>query len=223
VRAPRSGSYGPLCSGGASITLAGTPAGGTWSGTGVTGNQFNPSAGTQTVSYSVTQNGCTGSASTTITVNAAPTVSTGSYGPLCSSDAVDHARRHTRWRNLERHGCYWQPVQPFCWHADGELLGDTERLHRQCEHHDHSERSTNSEHRQLRSALQRRCFDHPHWYTCWRYLERYGCNWQSVQPFCWHADGELLGDAEWLHGQCKHHDHSERRANSEHRQLRSTV
>jgi hypothetical protein len=82
------GSYGPLCSGDASITLTGAPAGGTWSGTGVTGNQFDPAAGTQTLSYSVTQNGCTGNASTTITVNAAPTVTTGSYGPLCSGDAV---------------------------------------------------------------------------------------------------------------------------------------
>jgi hypothetical protein len=82
------GSYGPLCSGDASITLTGSPAGGTWSGTGITGNQFNPAAGTQTINYTVTQNGCTGSASTTITVNAAPTVTTGSYGPLCSGDAT---------------------------------------------------------------------------------------------------------------------------------------
>jgi hypothetical protein len=82
------GSYGPLCSGDASITLTGSPVGGTWSGTGVTGNQFDPTAGTQIINYAVTQNGCTGSASTTITVNTAPTVSTGSYGPLCSGDAA---------------------------------------------------------------------------------------------------------------------------------------
>jgi hypothetical protein len=82
------GSYGPLCSGDASITLTGAPAGGTWSGTGVTGNQFNPAAGTQTIDYSVTQNGCTSNASATITVNAAPTVTTGSYGPLCSGDSL---------------------------------------------------------------------------------------------------------------------------------------
>jgi hypothetical protein len=82
------GSYGPLCSGDAVITLVGTPAGGTWSGTGVTGDQFNPAAGTQTISYSVIQNGCTGDASTTITVNAAPNVTAGSYGPLCSGDAA---------------------------------------------------------------------------------------------------------------------------------------
>ncbi|MBK9075744.1 MAG: BACON domain-containing protein [Flavobacteriales bacterium] len=65
------GSYGPLCSNGNLITLAGSPTGGTWSGTGVNGNQFDPGAGTQTLTYTVTQNGCTGSAQTTIVVNSA--------------------------------------------------------------------------------------------------------------------------------------------------------
>ncbi|HEY0978846.1 MAG TPA: HYR domain-containing protein, partial [Flavobacteriales bacterium] len=80
------GNYGPLCSNGSAITLSGSPTGGTWSGTGVTGNSFNPSSGTQTLTYSFTNaNGCTRSATTTIAVNNAPTVSTGSYGPLCSN------------------------------------------------------------------------------------------------------------------------------------------
>ncbi len=48
------GTYGPACSDGADITLAATPAGGTWSGTGVTGNTFDPSAGTQTLTYNYT-------------------------------------------------------------------------------------------------------------------------------------------------------------------------
>ncbi|MFZ1686556.1 MAG: HYR domain-containing protein, partial [Flavobacteriales bacterium] len=82
------GSYMPLCSNSAAINLTGSPAGGTWSGTGVTGNSFNPAAGTQTVAYTVTAGGCTNSASTTITVNPAPVVSTGSYGPLCSNGAA---------------------------------------------------------------------------------------------------------------------------------------
>lgn len=51
----------------------GTPAGGTYSGTGVSGNMFNPSVagvGTTNVTYSVTQNGCTKSVSAPIVVSA---------------------------------------------------------------------------------------------------------------------------------------------------------
>ncbi|HPN71196.1 MAG TPA: hypothetical protein PLZ32_16820, partial [Saprospiraceae bacterium] len=44
---------------------------GTFSGVGVTGNSFDPSVGTQIISYAFTDvNGCNNSASTTITVNA---------------------------------------------------------------------------------------------------------------------------------------------------------
>ncbi|MFM7300914.1 MAG: T9SS type A sorting domain-containing protein, partial [Crocinitomicaceae bacterium] len=52
---------------------AGTPTGGTYSGPGVSGTNFNPAnagTGTHTISYSVTQNGCTGSSTSTITVDA---------------------------------------------------------------------------------------------------------------------------------------------------------
>ncbi len=64
-----------VCVNAASITLSGgSPAGGTYSGTGVSGGQFNPSVagvGTHTITYSFTNsNGCTGSATQTITVNA---------------------------------------------------------------------------------------------------------------------------------------------------------
>jgi hypothetical protein len=58
----------------AAITLpSGTPAGGTYSGTGVSGNTFNPATagvGTHTITYSVTQNGCTGTSSSSIVVDA---------------------------------------------------------------------------------------------------------------------------------------------------------
>ena len=64
----------PPCAYDPSITLpAGSPAGGTFSGPGVSGTNFNPAnagAGTHTITYSVTQNGCTGSSSSTITVDA---------------------------------------------------------------------------------------------------------------------------------------------------------
>lgn len=51
----------------------GLPAGGTYSGTGVTGNNFSPSAagaGTFNILYYVNQNGCTNTATSTMTVDA---------------------------------------------------------------------------------------------------------------------------------------------------------
>jgi hypothetical protein len=69
-------SLSAVCSNAGMITLSGeSPAGGTFSGTGVTGNMFDPAAGTQTVTYTYTDaNSCSNSASQTQTVNAAPTV-----------------------------------------------------------------------------------------------------------------------------------------------------
>lgn len=64
------GLYGPLCETGPNIMLNGAPAGGVWSGIGITGgNMFDPSAGTQTLTYTVMSGGCTDSDQTTITVN----------------------------------------------------------------------------------------------------------------------------------------------------------
>jgi hypothetical protein len=89
--APDPGSYGPLCSGDPAITLAGSPAGGAWSGTGVSGTgagpyTFSPASGTQTLEYTITSNGCSNSATTVITVNTTPAAPVpGSYGPLCST------------------------------------------------------------------------------------------------------------------------------------------
>jgi len=66
---------GPFCEGTPCVNLTGTPAGGTFSGTGVVGNQFcsvNAGPGTHTITYSVTSNGCTFSTTTTVTVNPTP-------------------------------------------------------------------------------------------------------------------------------------------------------
>jgi len=66
---------GPFCQGAACVNLVGTPAGGLFSGTGVVGNQFCPttsSIGSFTVTYTVTQNGCNFSTSTTVVVNQNP-------------------------------------------------------------------------------------------------------------------------------------------------------
>lgn len=67
------GSYGPVSYGSAPVTLSGIPAGGTFSGPGVTGNVFYPAAagaGSATVTYTYTNgSGCTASQTTNITVN----------------------------------------------------------------------------------------------------------------------------------------------------------
>ncbi|TND10633.1 MAG: hypothetical protein FD123_275 [Bacteroidetes bacterium] len=62
-----------ICADDANVTLVGTPAGGTFSGTSVTGNQFDPSigAGPHDVFYSFTDgNGCTGMDTLSIIVSA---------------------------------------------------------------------------------------------------------------------------------------------------------
>lgn len=63
-----------VCVDDASVALTGSPAGGTWSGNGVTGNSFSPAAaglGPQTLTYSYTDvNGCSNTAEVTVTVNA---------------------------------------------------------------------------------------------------------------------------------------------------------
>jgi hypothetical protein len=79
-----------VCDNSGTLALTGgMPAGGTYSGTGVTGTDFDPSVGTQTVTYTYTDgNGCTNSASTSITVNAAPMVSLSTFTAVCE-DAAD--------------------------------------------------------------------------------------------------------------------------------------
>jgi hypothetical protein len=61
-----------VCELDANVILTGMPSGGTWSGTSVSGNQFDPSAGSGTYSplYAYTDaNGCTGTAGVTIVVS----------------------------------------------------------------------------------------------------------------------------------------------------------
>ena len=83
------GSYGPTCVTASALSLSGLPAGGTWSGSGVSGSMFTPSvagAGTIRVYYSYTdENGCSSVDSTEIVVNEIPRLDPGTYGPLCVS------------------------------------------------------------------------------------------------------------------------------------------
>ena len=83
------GTYGPYCSADPDVLLGGSPGTGTWSGTGVVGTgpyYFDPSAGTQQLTYTYSDGTCSNFCNTTITVNTTPTVSCGSYGPYCSND-----------------------------------------------------------------------------------------------------------------------------------------
>ncbi|MBU4539206.1 MAG: choice-of-anchor J domain-containing protein [Weeksellaceae bacterium] len=67
-----------LCTNSGLYTLSeGFPAGGTYSGTGVSGGQFDPAAGTQVITYDYTDPyGCSYSVSKTVTVNAASVITT---------------------------------------------------------------------------------------------------------------------------------------------------
>lgn len=73
-----------------SLSGAGAPAGGTYSGTGVSGIFFDPStagAGSETITYSYTDaNGCSATATGTIVVNASPSVSLAPVGTVCVYD-----------------------------------------------------------------------------------------------------------------------------------------
>ncbi|MFK7786869.1 MAG: T9SS type A sorting domain-containing protein [Crocinitomicaceae bacterium] len=81
-------SFVDLCSNGNPINLVGgSPAGGNYTGTGVSGGMFDPSvagAGSTSVTYTYTDvNGCQGSATETIVVNQAPTVTFDPIPQLC--------------------------------------------------------------------------------------------------------------------------------------------
>ncbi len=83
------GTFTDACSNDAAVTLSGgSPAGGAYSGTGVSGGMFDPASGTQTITYSYTDgNGCFNSAAQTLTVNTAPTPSLGAFTAVCSNDS----------------------------------------------------------------------------------------------------------------------------------------
>ncbi len=85
------GVNGNICVGASSVTLTGSPSGGTWSGNGITsGGVFTPAAGlvgNQILTYSVSSGGCSGSDQLTYTVKALPTVVPGSNASTCSSSS----------------------------------------------------------------------------------------------------------------------------------------
>jgi hypothetical protein len=66
---------GPFCAGDPCVALTATPAGGTWSGIGVTGNQFCPSTTNSVVTYTYANGGCTFTSQTGAQVNPTPVLS----------------------------------------------------------------------------------------------------------------------------------------------------
>lgn len=81
-------SFAAVCDNGGVVTLSGgSPAGGTYSGTGVTAGDFDPASGTQPITYTFTDaNGCSDSDVQTITVNVAPTVTLAALADVCDTD-----------------------------------------------------------------------------------------------------------------------------------------
>ena len=70
VLALSANALGSFCPGDPTTALVGTPAGGTWSGTGVTGSNFDPSVGIGSYTLTYTLAGC--SASISAVVNSGP-------------------------------------------------------------------------------------------------------------------------------------------------------
>lgn len=68
-------------------TLIAGSAGGTWSGTGVSGSDFDPSVGTQSITYTVGSGSCQDVSTQTITVNASGDASWTAPVGMCESDA----------------------------------------------------------------------------------------------------------------------------------------
>ncbi len=82
------GTYSSQCVSENTLSLTGTPVGGTFSGTGVSGTNFDASVagvGVHTITYTYS-NGCSNVATTTITVNELPVVNAGTYSSQCVSE-----------------------------------------------------------------------------------------------------------------------------------------
>lgn len=80
-----------ICDNSSAVNMVASPVGGTFSGTGMTGNIFDPAigAGSYTVTYNYTDgNACSGSTTTNITVNQSPNVSLSAFTAMCMQDAA---------------------------------------------------------------------------------------------------------------------------------------
>jgi PKD repeat protein len=105
-----------VCEDGGPITLSGaTPSGGTWGGTGVSGNAFDPSGvspGDYTVTYSYTDisTGCSNSDTKTVTVNAKPTADAGADGVITVGGSLVIGGTPTASGGTPLYTCSWSPA-----------------------------------------------------------------------------------------------------------------
>ena len=88
-----SGLASTYCEDAAAVILTGSPTGGTFSGNGISGSQFDPAVagvGTQAITYTYTDgNGCTDTSEVIITTNSLPAVSfSGLASTYCEDDAA---------------------------------------------------------------------------------------------------------------------------------------
>ncbi|MDD3685433.1 MAG: hypothetical protein PHE56_01580, partial [Bacteroidales bacterium] len=82
---------GPFCETEAAVTLVAVTSGGTWSGTAVSGDTFDPAAagpGDHIISYSVTQGACSDSDTETFHVDADVNATITPIGPFCDYDGA---------------------------------------------------------------------------------------------------------------------------------------
>ncbi len=80
-----------LCVNASPLVLSGTPLGGTWSGTGVTGNNFDPAlagVGNWTLTYTYGSGSCQSIDQMVVTVNALPVVNAGGAQSFCIDDGA---------------------------------------------------------------------------------------------------------------------------------------
>jgi len=86
------GTLAAVCEDAAPVTLTGTPAGGMFSGSSVTGTSFNPAVsgdGTFPITYTFTDaNNCTGTATTSVTVNEVPVAAMTALADMCVYNAA---------------------------------------------------------------------------------------------------------------------------------------
>lgn len=84
---------GPFCAGASSVTLSGSPSGGTFSGPGVSGTTFSPTVagiGTHTIVYEASAGvNCTKTASIQVVVNANPSVTDPSDQTVCNGASTN--------------------------------------------------------------------------------------------------------------------------------------
>src|SRR5690606_21362937 len=93
------GTDAQLCIDAPVLTLNATPLGGTWSGTGISGNIFDPQAagaGDHPLSYTYTDgNGCSTTAIRTITVDPLPVVFAGNDTLFCDQPVAQTLAGHS--------------------------------------------------------------------------------------------------------------------------------